>query len=153
MPTTTDHIQLLHDGDCHWLLAFSSAGRVKVCDSLFSNLSAVTKKSLKSLFKPLVSDGKLNVTFLPSDKRKEGLNCGLYALEFASLILDGQSPSEYAFKVDEMRNHFLRCLSEESLLPFPATIKATQIVTIWIRKTIAIQSYVYIFIVFSYALI
>ena len=124
-PFTTDHIQLLHDGDCHWLLAFSSAGRVQVCDSLRSNLSAVTKKSLKSLFKPLVKDGKLNVTFLPSDKQKDGVNCGLYALAFACVILDGQSPSEYAFKVDEIRNHFCWCLIEENLLPFPATTKAT----------------------------
>ena len=120
MPTTTDHIQLLHDGDCHWLLAFSSAGRVKVCDSLFSNLSAVTKKSLKSLFKPLVKDGKLNDTFLPSDNQKDGVNCGLL------VILDRQSASEYAFKIDKMRNDFLQCLSEENLLPFQPTTKATR---------------------------
>ena len=119
----TDHIQLLHDGGCHWLLAFSSAGRIQVCDSLRSNLSAVTKKSLKSLFKPLVKDGKLTVTFLPSDKQRDGVNCGLYALAFASVILDGRSPSEYAFIVDEMRNHYVRCLSESNLLPFPATEK------------------------------
>ena len=101
-PVATDHIQLLHDGGCHWLLTFSSAGRVQVCDSLRSNLSAVTKKSLKSIFKPLLKDGKLNVTFLPSDKQKDGVNCGLYALAFASVILDGRSPSGYAFKVDEI---------------------------------------------------
>ena len=75
---------------------------------------------IKSLFKPLVKDGKLNVTFLPSDKQKDGVNCGLL------VILDGQSPSEYAFKIDEMRNDFLQCLSEENLLPFQPTTKATR---------------------------
>ena len=74
-----------------------------------------------------MKDGKLNVTFLPSDKQKDGVNCGLYALAFACVILDGQSPSEYAFKVDEIRNHFCWCLIEENLLPFPATTKATRI--------------------------
>ena len=122
-PVTTDHIQLLHDGGCHWLLAFSSAGRVQVCDSLSSKLSHVTKKSLKSLFTPLIKDGKLEVTFLPSDKQKDGVNCGLYALAFASVILSRRSPSEYVFKVDEMRDHYVRCLSEEKLLLFPAKTK------------------------------
>ena len=27
-PVSGDHIQLLHDGNCHWLLAFSSNGRI-----------------------------------------------------------------------------------------------------------------------------
>ena len=67
-----------------------------------------------------MKDGKLNVTFLPSDKQKDGVNYGLL------VILDGQSPSEYAFKIDEMRNDFLRCLSEENLLPFQPTTKATR---------------------------
>ena len=34
-----DHIQLLHVGSCHWLLAFTSSGRVQVCDSLRTNLT------------------------------------------------------------------------------------------------------------------
>ena len=29
-----EHIQLMHDGINHWLLLFSSNGRVQVCDSL-----------------------------------------------------------------------------------------------------------------------
>lgn len=125
IPVSADHIQLLHDGGCHWLLAFSSGGRVQVCDSLRSNLSAVTKKSLKSLFKPLMRNEKLKVTILPSDKQKDGVNCGLFALAFASIILDGRSPSDYIFKVDEMRNHYIHCLNECKLLPFPAPERAT----------------------------
>ena len=124
IPVSDDHIQLLHDGGCHWLLAFSSGGRVQVCDSLRSTLSAVTKKSLKSLFKPLVKNKKLQITFLPTGKQKDGVNCGLFALAFASVILDGRSPSDYAFTVNEMRDHYIRCLNECNLLPFPASEKA-----------------------------
>ena len=60
-----DHIQLLHDGSCHWLLAFTSSGRVQVCDSLRTNLTPISKKCLKSLFQSLVKNGKLEVTFFP----------------------------------------------------------------------------------------
>ena len=49
-PVSGDHIQLLHDGSCHWLLAFTSSGRVQVCDSLRTNLTSISKKCLKSLF-------------------------------------------------------------------------------------------------------
>ena len=38
-----DHIQLLHDGSCHWLLAFTSSSRVQVCDSLRNNVTSVSK--------------------------------------------------------------------------------------------------------------
>ena len=49
-PVSGDHIQLLHDGSCHWLLVFTSNGRVQVCDSLRTNLTTISKKCLKSLF-------------------------------------------------------------------------------------------------------
>ena len=29
-PVSSNHIQLLRDGSCHWLLAFTSSGRVQV---------------------------------------------------------------------------------------------------------------------------
>ena len=83
-PVSGDHIQLLHDGNCHWLLAFSSSGRVQVCDSLRTNLTSVSKQCLKSLYQPLLKNGKLEVTFLPVEKQTDGLNCGLFALVYAS---------------------------------------------------------------------
>ena len=42
-PVSGYHIQLLHDGNCHWLLAFNSSGRVQVCDSHRNNLTSVSK--------------------------------------------------------------------------------------------------------------
>ena len=120
---SVDHLQLLHDGGCHWLLAFSADGQVQVCDSLRSSLSAITKKSLRSLFKPFMSKKKLKVAIVPSDRQKDGVNCGLFALAFASIILDGKSPSHYCFKVDEMRDHYIHCLKESTLYPFPAINK------------------------------
>ena len=67
-PVSGDHIKLLHDGNCHWLLAFSSSGRVQVCDSLRTSLTSVFKQCLKSLYQPLLKNGKFEVTFLPVEK-------------------------------------------------------------------------------------
>ena len=49
-PVSGDHIQLLHEGSCHWLLVFTSSGRVQVFESLRTNLTSISKKCLKSLF-------------------------------------------------------------------------------------------------------
>ena len=118
-PVSGDHIQLLHDGNCHWLLAFSSSCRVQVCDSLRTNLTSVSKQCLKSLYQPLLKNGKLEVTFLPVEKQTDGFNCGLFALAYASILLDGKSPTDFRFLVKEMRAHYIKCLKDVTLHPFP----------------------------------
>ena len=61
-PVSVDHIQLLHDGSCHWFLSFSSSGRVQAYDSLRTNLTLVSKKKgLKSLYQ-FVKNGKPDVS-------------------------------------------------------------------------------------------
>ena len=122
-----DHIQLLHSGICHWLLAFTSSGRVQVCDSLRTNLTSFSKKCLKSLFEPLVKNDKLEITFLPVDKQTHGFNCGLFALGYVSILLDGKSPADAGFVVNEMHNHFMICLKDAHLYPFPTLRKAVDV--------------------------
>ena len=121
-PVSGDHIQLLHNGSCHWLLAFTSSGRAQVCDSLCTNLTLVLKNFLKSLFQPLVKNGMLEVTFLPDDRQTDGFNCGLFALGYASTLLDGKSPID-----DEMNNHFMKCLKDAQSYPFPTLEKAVDV--------------------------
>ena len=38
---------------------------------------------------------------------------GLFAIAFAADILDGKSPSEARFSVDEMRGHLISCLEKQ----------------------------------------
>ena len=112
-PVSGDHIQLLHDGSCHWLLAFTSSGRVQVCDSLRTNLASISKTCLKSLF--------------PVDKQPDGFNCGLFALDYASILLDGKSPVDARFVVNEMRNRFMKCLKDAHLYSFPTLERAVDV--------------------------
>ena len=126
-PVSGNHIQLLRDGSCYWLLAFTWSGRVQVCESMRTNLTSISKKCLKSLFQPLVKNGKLEVTFLPVDKQTDDFDCGLLALGYASILLDGKSPVDARFVVNEMRNHFMNCLKDAHLYPFPALEKAVDV--------------------------
>ena len=122
-PVSGDHLQLLHNGSCHLLLVFTLSGRVQVCDSLCTNLTPISRICLKSSFQPLVKNGKLEVTFLPVDKKIDGLNCGVFALGYGSTLLDGKSPVNARFVVNEMRNHFMKCLTDAHLYPFPTLEK------------------------------
>ena len=129
-PVSGDHIQLLHDGSCHWLLAFSSSGRVQVCDNLRTNLTSVSKQCLKSFYQPLLKNGKLEVTLLPVEKETDGFNCGLFALAYASILFDGKSPTDFRFLVKEMRTHYIKCLKDVTLHPLRTLLhRATKLKT------------------------
>ena len=125
-PVSGDHIQLLHDGNCHWLLAFISSGRVQVCDRLRTNLISISRKCLKFLFQPLAKNDKLEVTFLLLEKQNNGFNCGLFALGYASILLDGKSPVDARFVVTEIRNHFKKFSKDAHLYPFPTHVSSNK---------------------------
>ena len=119
-PVSQEHVQLLHDGANHWFLSFCSNARVQICDSLRSSLTRSSRKSIQSLYKHFLADGgKQIITFLPVQKQPDGHNCGPFAIAFAAEILDGSSPSEAVFAVQEMRRHLITCLEMQRLTPFP----------------------------------
>ena len=94
---------------------------VQVCDSLRTNLTSISKKCLKSLFQPLVKNGKLEVKFLPVDKQTDGFNCGFFALGYASILLDGKSPIDARVVANEMRKSLYKMFERRSLISFPNT--------------------------------
>ena len=70
-PVSQEHVQLLHDGANHWFLNFCSNGRAQVCDSLRSSLTRSSRKSIRSLYKHYVADGREQiVTFLPVQEKQ-----------------------------------------------------------------------------------
>ena len=116
-----EHVQILHDGSNHWLLSFCSNGRVQICDSLRNTLSRKSMACVKSLYKHCVNDDgvTLPITFLPVQKQPDGYNCGPFAIAYAAELLAGNSPSDAHFDVQQMRAHFILCLENRDLTPFP----------------------------------
>ena len=85
----------MHDGTSHWLLLFNSNDRVQVCDILYETLDSVAKRCLKALYKSLLDkDGKLSVTMIMVQKQNDSSSCGLFAIAFATNIVEGISPAE-----------------------------------------------------------
>ena len=119
-PVSQELVQLLHDGANHWFLSFCSNERVQVCDSRRSSLTDSSRKSIPSLYKHYVANGREQIiTFLPIQKQPDDHNCGPFAIAYAAKILDGRSPSEKVFDVNKMREHLITCLEMQRLTPFP----------------------------------
>ena len=106
-PVSDDHIQILHDGDNHWLLSFCSNRRVQICDSLRTTLSRVSQKCVRALYKKCVDRrGRVVISFLPVQKQPDGYNCGVFSIAFAAEILDGASPIDAKFDVQTNASTF-----------------------------------------------
>ena len=72
----------------------------------------------------------IKVTFLPVDNQTNGFNCGLFPLGCARILLVGKSPVDARFVVDEMCNHFMKCLKAAHLYPSQTLEKAVDVVDI-----------------------
>ena len=59
------------------------------------------------------------VSFLPVEKQIDAYNNGFFAIAFAAKILDGKSPKETRFDVENMQGHLINCLENEVLIPYP----------------------------------
>ena len=77
---------------------------------LRTNLRPISKIYLKSL------ESKLEVKFRPVEKEADGYNCGVFALGYASILLNGKSPVDSRFVVNEMNNHFIQATNLNSLI-------------------------------------
>ena len=118
-PVDNEHVQLLHDGNNHWLLTICSSGRVQICDSLRPTLSRATKRSVDALYRNFKSDGQLLINHLPVQRQPDGYNFGPFAVAFAAEIVHGLSPVEAEFDVKEMRKHLMKCIIKQQLSSFP----------------------------------
>ena len=77
-----------------------------------------------ALYKSLLDrDGKLSVTMIPVQKQKDSSGCRLFAIAFATNILEGISSAESEFNVTSTRNHLLECLEKQQLSAFPQNPK------------------------------
>ena len=89
-----EHIQLLHDGNNHWLLSFCFSGRVQICDSLKNHAGRFTLKSINAPYRNFneTSSGILTLLFMLVQKQEDDFNCGAFAIAYSAEFLDGKSP-------------------------------------------------------------
>lgn len=115
-----DQIQLMHNGENHWLMSFSSNSRVQICNSLCKNLTSVIKNCLRAVYISKVEKtGKLSATIVLVQKQSDCYNYRLFAIAFATDVLNGFSSGISCFGVSLMRSHLLQWVEAEELTIFP----------------------------------
>ena len=89
-------IQVLHNGHYHWL-TISTIGATKyedlVFDSMYASVSTKVKHQIAAL---LATQSKtIKLSFVDVQKKSGGYDCGLFALAFATVLVNGINPGRY----------------------------------------------------------
>ena len=110
-------IQILHNGNHHWILVTSFNGDITIYDSLNTNPTSSIIKQLSQLFSP--DDTVPSYKTSPCHQQIGSTDCGLFSIAYAVDLLLGNNPSNIIYDQSKMRVHLLNCLETELITPFP----------------------------------
>lgn len=118
---TGEFLQILHDGADHWLvistIGVKHPAEVFVYDSVYSTASSSLQMQIASLVHTQHSHVVLN--YKDVQRQSKGNDCGLFAIAFATSLVNGLQPEEYVFDQKMMRSHLLQCFEKKSVTAFP----------------------------------
>ena len=122
-----EFVQLLHDGNIHWV-CISNIGcnenEIKYYDSLRG--SRVSWYLLQQIASIVHEDGpQLVINPMKVQKQTNSVDCGLYALAFATSLVNGINPEDETYSVEELRPHLLKCLQDGKMKQFPRESETT----------------------------
>ena len=115
-------VQVLHDGQYHWLTISSygcQEGEINYYDSMFSGriLNGVMKQVCQIMKCKLP---QLKVNAIPVQQQSNSVDCGAFALAFAYTVLEGKDDvSKIFFNHVKLRSHLLHAILSDNLEPFP----------------------------------
>lgn len=124
-----EFIQIVNISNSHWI-CLSSLGcppdTIQVYDSLppsYARLAGNVQEVIASIL--FTKSPSIEFTFPDVQRQRTAVNCGLFALAFAHHLCSGQDPEQVIFREDVMRKHFIQCLQDEQMKPFPSAPRKT----------------------------
>ena len=115
-PTETIHIH--HNGHGHFVCSSSISGEVKIYDSLNSTPSEELLSQIKVLYSP--DPSVIPTVQQPHLTPQQGsVDCGIFALAYATELVHFKDPSSVTFDQSKMRQHLTHCLERRKMQPFP----------------------------------
>lgn len=122
-----EFVQVLHDGNSHWI-CISNIGckenEINYYDSLRG--SRVLWYLLQQIASIVHENGpQLIINPMKVQKQNNSVDCGLYALAFATSLVNGINPEDETFSIEELRPHLLKCLQEGKMKQFPRESETT----------------------------
>ena len=116
-------IQIIHVNGNHWITVQNvpKLHIVKIYDSINESTSEDAKWQIAALLR--TKDKQIELKIQNVQYQNECTDCGIFAVAFATDLAHGCNPSIRLYKQDLLRSHFLKCLSQKSMTPFPSKAK------------------------------
>ena len=94
-------------------------GKVHVYDSMYSSVTVgtYTKKQIASIL--CTEQSRIELHTMDVRLQAGGSDCGLFAIAFATAIVNGVPPDKFIFDQANMRQHLYQCLQSGKLQMFP----------------------------------
>jgi Ulp1 family protease len=108
-------VQILHDRSDHWItFLHNGINQVTVYDSVYSTV----EKETKAIIAQMTSSEEPTIQ-VQTIKQSGGMDCGLYAIAFATSLTHGQNPCMACYQQENMRKHLVQCFETGVLTLFP----------------------------------
>ena len=116
-----EFVQVLHDGSIHWVCV-SNIGCKDQDVSYYDSLSGsrVSWSLVQQITSIIHADkSELVVRTRKVQKQTNSVDCGIFALAFATSLLNGINPEEETYSVADLRPHLVDCLQFGKMTKFP----------------------------------
>ena len=116
---TGEFIQILNTGSDHWVCVSSIGclpGRVNLYDSLYHD--AIIQE-VEDQINDLLGGHLVGLDFVPVQQQKNGSDCGVFSIAFATCLAFANNPSHITFNISRMRPHLIACMRNGKMSMFP----------------------------------
>ena len=114
------YFQVLHCASLqHWIAISIDVNEVvSVYDSLFNGVRYDIKEQIASILRSNNKQIQLHIEMVQF--QTNSVDCGLFAIAFITDLCYGIDPSNNLYKESKLHMHFLSCLQEGKMVPFPS---------------------------------
>ena len=119
VPAEPHFVQMINIDGCHWATVCNIGQPERTVGLYDSLLHRPTAKTLE-VISGFVEQLRSTVVVMPVQRQPNALDCGPYAIAFATSLVHGQEPTERVY-VPGLRQHLKQCLQAGVLNPFPAS--------------------------------
>ena len=103
----------------HWIAISIDVNEVvSVYDSLFNGVRYDIKEQIASILRSNKKQIQLHIEMVQF--QTNSVDCGLFAIAFITDLCYGIDPSNNLYKESKLHMHFLSCLQEGKMVPFPS---------------------------------
>ena len=126
IPLKTISTVQIHHADNHWVTSYRQANEdvVYLYDSLLktdAHNMPVLHQTLTNQLRQMYGSDATFVTVGCADTTQQlnGIDCGVFAIAFATDLCNGHDPGTIKYSAKQMRQHLVKCFTNGKMLTFP----------------------------------